>query len=117
MNEKRLNSQDIAMIVKLRGLGYSQAEIANDLGVSQSAIQYQLANINQRARKEGNDDVFLALLIGAGLGVGAGEDCLLKDPVVLRIDSVNFCKLLRSNLVCAKCVRRATAEAVKEAKK
>ena len=68
----RLRERGIAEIVKLRGLGYSQIEIAKQLGVSQSAVQYQLAKINRRARLEGNDDVFLALLVGASLGISAG---------------------------------------------
>ena len=74
MSERRLTGRDIAEIVKMRGLGYNQAEIAQRLGVSQSAIQYQLARINERARKEGNEEnTFLALLIvGAGLGISAG---------------------------------------------
>ena len=70
--ERRLNGQDIAEIVKMRGLGYKQAEIAQCLGVSQSAVQYQLSRINERARKEGNEDTFLALFIEAGLNIGAG---------------------------------------------
>ena len=65
MSERRLTGRDIAEIVKMRGLGYNQAEIAQRLGVSQSAIQYQLARINERARKEGNDDTFFALLIAS----------------------------------------------------
>ena len=72
MSERRLTERDIAEIVKMRGLGYSQGEIAQQLSVSQSAVQYQLARINERAQSEGNDDVFLALLLGAGLGIGAG---------------------------------------------
>ena len=72
MPEKRLSDKDIAEIVKMRGLGFSQSEIALRLGVRQSAIQYQLAKINERAQREGIDDVFLALIIGAGLGIAAG---------------------------------------------
>ena len=72
MAVKRLNNRDIADIVKLRGLGFSQTDIANRLGVKQSAIQYQLARINKRARNEGIEDVFLALIVGAGLGIAAG---------------------------------------------
>lgn len=72
MFERRLTERNIAEIVKMRGLGYSQAEIAQRLSVSQSAVQYQLARINERARNEGDDDTFLALLIGASLGIGAG---------------------------------------------
>jgi len=56
----------------MRGLGYSQSEIAKELNVSQSAIQYQLKRIKKRAQKEGEDDTLLALLVGAGLGISAG---------------------------------------------
>ena len=69
---RHLSDRDIAEIVKMRGLGYNQAEIAEHLGVSQSSVQYQLAKIRQRAQQEGNDDVFLAILVGASLGLGAG---------------------------------------------
>ena len=69
---KRLTEKEIATIVKMRGLGYSQNEIAQKLGISQSAVQYQLSRINEKARSEGDDDVFLALLIGAGVAIGAG---------------------------------------------
>ena len=67
-----LTGRDITEIVKMRGLGYNQTEIAQHLGVSQSAIQYQLARINERARKEGNDDTFLGLFVEAGGNIGAG---------------------------------------------
>ncbi|MCZ7401209.1 MAG: helix-turn-helix domain-containing protein [Candidatus Methanoperedens sp.] len=71
MPERRLTEKEIAEIIKMRGLGYSQEDIAQRLGVSQSAIQYQLARINKRAKKEGDDDTFNAILVGAGL-IGAG---------------------------------------------
>ena len=71
MSERRLTSRDIAEIVKMRGLGYKQSEIARCLGVSQAAIQYQLARINARARREGNDDVFLSIM-ASDPNVGAG---------------------------------------------
>lgn len=70
MPERRLNEQDIAEIIKLRGLGYNQTEIAEQLSVSQSAIQYQLNKVNERARRDGNDDTFLAVLLGSGKGLG-----------------------------------------------
>lgn len=71
MPERRLTEREIAEIIKMRGLGYSQEDIARRLGVSQSAIQYQLARINKRAQREGDDDTFTAILVGAGL-IGAG---------------------------------------------
>ena len=72
MNEKRLTEREIADIVKMRGLGYSQTEIAKHLKVSQSAVQYQLARIRERAQRDGDDNTFAALLIAAGIGVGIG---------------------------------------------
>ena len=65
MAVKRLNNRDIAEIVKLRGLGFSQTDIGKRLGVKQSAVQYQLARINKRARNEGIEDVFLALIVSS----------------------------------------------------
>jgi len=67
-----LTQKQIAEIVKLRGLGYNQDEIATILGIKRGVVQYQLERINQRARDEGDDDVFCALLVGAGLGIAAG---------------------------------------------
>ena len=72
VKEKRLSENDIAKIVQLRGLGYNQAEIAEELGVSQSAIQYQLNRIKKRAKDKGDDETFWTLLVGAGVGLGAG---------------------------------------------
>lgn len=77
MSEKRLAQCERAKIVKMRGLGYSQAEIAEPLGVSQSAIQYQLARINKQARKYGDDDVFISLLASENLEI-AGRLILAK---------------------------------------
>ena len=72
MPEKRLSENDVAKIIQLRGLGYSQSEIACELGVSQSAIQYQLNRIKKRAQDQGDDETFWGLLVGAGIGLGAG---------------------------------------------
>ena len=67
-----LNEKQLAEIVKLRGLGYSHAEIAEIMSISQGVVQYQLEKINERAKEEGDDDAFFALLVGAGLGIAAG---------------------------------------------
>ena len=71
MSQKRLTEKDILEIVKMRGLGYSQEDIGQRLGVRQSAVQYQLSRLNNRAETEGLDDVFLALIAGAVLGAAA----------------------------------------------
>lgn len=67
-----ISQKQISEIVKLRGLGYSHAEIAEIMDISQGVVQYQLEKINERAQEEGDDDVFFALLAGAGLGLAAG---------------------------------------------
>jgi transcriptional regulator len=71
MPQKRLNEKDVFEMVKMRGLGYSQDKIAQHLGVRQSAVQYQLSKLNERAENEGINDVFLALIAGAALGAAA----------------------------------------------
>jgi transcriptional regulator with XRE-family HTH domain len=64
-----LTETDIGEIVKLRGLGYSQKEIAERLGVSPATISYQLNRINEIAKRDGDDKTLLAFLFGAGLGL------------------------------------------------
>jgi len=72
MADKRLSRRDISTMVKLRGLGYSQKEIAERLGVTQSAVQYQLKKLHNRARKENNDEVFMEVLLSGNLNLAAG---------------------------------------------
>jgi len=62
----KLKQGDLGRIVILRGLGYSQAEIAEKLGVTGAAIQYRLKQINKRAREEGNNQTFTKLVFGEG---------------------------------------------------
>lgn len=64
-----LNERDMREIVKLRGLGYTQQEIGDKLGVTAATISYQLKRINKIARKEGNEDTLVAFLLGAGAGL------------------------------------------------
>jgi len=48
-----------AEMIKLRGLGFSQAEIAAKLGVTPGAISYQLKRIKKLALKDdGADEVY-----------------------------------------------------------
>jgi transcriptional regulator with XRE-family HTH domain len=65
---KTLSERDIGEIVKLRGLGYTQEEIANRLGVTSATISYQLKRINKVAREEGDNDALITFLFGAGVG-------------------------------------------------
>jgi DNA-binding CsgD family transcriptional regulator len=61
-----LETQD-GQIMKLRALGYSQADIAEQLGITQSAISQRLTNIREKAKTMQNDDkAFWYLLFGIG---------------------------------------------------
>ncbi|GAG75052.1 unnamed protein product [marine sediment metagenome] len=55
---KKLTPVDVATIVKLRGLGFQQKEIADKLGVTGSAVSYQLRQIRKQALEYGIDEVF-----------------------------------------------------------
>ncbi len=55
---QKITIKDKATIVKLRGLGFNQKEIANELEVSPATISYQLKQIKKLALKEGIDNVF-----------------------------------------------------------
>jgi len=50
-----------ATIMKLRGLGFSQKEIAKRLKLTQSAISYRISKIKKRVEREGEDIVFFEL--------------------------------------------------------
>jgi len=63
----KLKPEDLGRIIVFRGLGYSQAEIAERLGVTASAIQYHLKKINERAREEGNTQTFIRLVFGVNI--------------------------------------------------
>ena len=55
---KKLTPVDVATIVKLRGLGFQEKEIATRLNVTQSAISHQLRKIRREALQYGIDEVF-----------------------------------------------------------
>jgi DNA-directed RNA polymerase specialized sigma24 family protein len=67
MTNMALPETDEGKVMKMRALGYSQEEIADRLGVSQSAISQRIQKIRRRARETENDDqLFWELLIGLG---------------------------------------------------
>ena len=65
-----LSPQQIASILKLRGIGWSQKEIADTIGASQQVVAYHLKKMRDASRQKGVDDVFSAALLG-GLAMGA----------------------------------------------
>ena len=52
-----------AEIMKLRGLGFSQEEIAKQLKIKQGVVQYKLRQLKKRAEEKGIDTVFFELVM------------------------------------------------------
>ena len=75
-----LTPNQIAILVKLRALGWSQSEIAEKLNTSQQVVGYQLKKLKNQSIKKGTDEVFSAALIGglAGAATGIGLVALLE---------------------------------------
>ena len=65
-----LSQDEIGTIVKLRGLGYTQQEIANSLGISKKTVQNHLSRIREQAKEADQgidlDDLFWGIVLGAG---------------------------------------------------
>ena len=57
--------------MKLRALGWSQKEIADQIGLSRQAVAYQLQKLKNASLKTNVVDVFTAALLG-GLVAAAG---------------------------------------------
>ena len=78
-----LGPQQIASILKLRGLGWTQKDIADTIGVSQQVVAYHLKKLREESKEKGADDVFSAALLGGmALGAGIGALALLIDQLV-----------------------------------
>ena len=75
-----LTPNQIAELLKLRALGWSQSEIAEKLNTSQQVIGYQLKKLKEQSKKKGTDEVFNAALMGglAGAAAGIGIVALLE---------------------------------------
>ncbi|MGY5881596.1 MAG: hypothetical protein RTV31_15200 [Candidatus Thorarchaeota archaeon] len=54
-------------IVELRGLGYTEAEVAKKLRLTHGQVTYFLNKLNEEAKKKGDDSVYLKIM-SAGLG-------------------------------------------------
>lgn len=55
---KKLDIDKIANMIMLRGIGYQQAEIAEELEVTPSAISYQLKRLRKQAKEHGPKYIF-----------------------------------------------------------
>lgn len=73
--------EQIAQIVQLRGTGHSLEEISTIVGLSKSAVAYQLQKLKKESAKSKTSDVFTAALIGAVGAAGGIALALLLDQL------------------------------------
>ena len=59
-----MDASKLATIAKMRALGYSQREIADEIGVSQPTVAYQLRKLKQRVKDRSRDEVLSKVLLG-----------------------------------------------------
>jgi len=67
-----LTPKQIAELLKLRALGWSQKEIAECLGTSQQVIGYHLKKLKRQSKERGADEVFNTALMAGLAGAAAG---------------------------------------------
>lgn len=73
--------EQIAQIVQLRGTGHSLEEISTIVGLSKSAVAYQLQKLKKESANSKTSDVFTAALIGAVGAAGGIALALLLDQL------------------------------------
>ncbi|MFZ3384716.1 MAG: sigma factor-like helix-turn-helix DNA-binding protein [Candidatus Methanoperedens sp.] len=64
-----LTHEEIRQIIQMRGLGYSQQEIADELGISRKTVENHLSRLREQAEEAeegGLDNLFWGILLGAG---------------------------------------------------
>jgi DNA-binding Lrp family transcriptional regulator len=76
-----LDPKQLAKLLQLRALGWSQQEIAEAIGVSRQVIGYQLKRLKKESEIKGTEEVFRSALIGglAGATAGIGMFALLSE--------------------------------------
>ena len=68
-----MEPKKIATIVKMRALGWSQREIADEIGVSQPSIAYQLRKLKQESEGGSKDEILSKVLLGGFLDSLSGS--------------------------------------------
>jgi DNA-binding MarR family transcriptional regulator len=61
-----LSNEQIARIVMMRGLGFSQSDIAKQFNITQGAISYNLKQLEDKAKKDGLEDTFIKVMAAGG---------------------------------------------------
>ena len=76
-----LDPKQLAKLLQLRALGWSQQEIAEAIGVSRQVIGYQLKRLKKESQIRGTEEVFRSALIGglAGAAAGIGMYAILSE--------------------------------------
>ena len=68
-----MESEKIATIAKMRALGYNQREIAEEIGVSQPSVAYQLRKLKRMSVGSSKDEVLSRVLLGGFLDSLSGS--------------------------------------------
>ena len=71
-----MDASKLATIAKMRALGYSQREIAAEVGVSQPSVAYQLRKLKRMAAEGQRDEVLSKILRGGFLDSLSGSALL-----------------------------------------
>ena len=71
-----MDASKLATIAKMRALGYNQREIADEIGVSQPSVAYQLRKLKRMAAEGPRDEVLSKVLLGGFLDSLSGSALL-----------------------------------------
>jgi len=71
-----VEASKLATIAKMRALGYSQREIADEIGVSQPSVAYQLRKLKRMADEGPRDEVLSKVLLSGFLDSLSGSALL-----------------------------------------
>jgi transcriptional regulator with XRE-family HTH domain len=63
----------LATMAKMRALGYSQREIAEEIGVSQPSVAYQLRKLKRKSAEGSKDELLAKILLGGFLDSLSGS--------------------------------------------
>ena len=66
-----LEAPQLAKLLKLRAVGWSQQEIADAIGTSQQVVAYHLKKLKEESLKKDPEEVFSTAIMG-GIAIGAG---------------------------------------------
>ena len=68
-----MDASKLATISKMRALGYNQREIADEIGVSQPSVAYQLRKLKRMAAEGSRDEVLSKVLLSGFLDSLSGS--------------------------------------------